>query len=58
MTFSGQAGQTYQVLASDNLTAPQSAWSVVGSGTFGSTNAIFCTDMTNHPGQFYIIQSP
>ena len=58
MMFSGPAGQTYQVLASDDLTAPQSAWSVVGSGTFGSTNAIFCTDTTNHPGQFYIIKSP
>ena len=57
LTFSGPAGQTYQVLASDDLTVPQSAWSVVGSGTFGSTNAIFCTGTTNHPGQFYIIKS-
>ena len=58
LTFSGPAAQTYQVLASNDLTAPQSAWSVVGSGTFGSTNAIFCTDTTNHFGQFYIIKSP
>lgn len=57
LTFSGPAGQTYQVLASDDLTVPQSAWSVVGSGTFGSTNAIFCAGTTNHPGQFYIIKS-
>jgi hypothetical protein len=59
LTFSGPAGQTYQVLASDDLTVPQSAWTVVGSGTFGSTNAIF-TDpsATNQPGRFYIIESP
>jgi len=57
LTFCGPAGQTYQVLASDDLTVPQSAWSVVGSGTFGSTNAILCTGTTNHPGQFYIIKS-
>jgi hypothetical protein len=58
LTFSGQAGQTYQVLAADNLTAPRSAWSAVDSGTFGTTNALFYTVMTNHPGQFYIIKSP
>ena len=59
LTFSGPAGQTYQVLASDDLTVPQSAWTVIGTGTFGSTNVIFTdTDAANHPGRFYLIKSP
>jgi hypothetical protein len=59
LTFSGAAGQTYQVLASDDLMVPQSAWTVVGNGTFGNTNAIFIdTSATNQAGQFYTIKSP
>ena len=59
LTFSGPSGQTYQVVATDDLTVPESAWPVVGTGTFGSTNVIF-TDLeaTNHPGRYYVIKSP
>ena len=59
LTFSGPSGQTYQVLASDDMTVPRSAWMVIGSGTFGSTNVIFTDpDATNHTSRFYIIKSP
>ena len=52
------AGQTYQVKASDQLSTPRSAWTVMG-GTFGSTNVIFTdTDAANQSGRFYIIESP
>ncbi|MEY2466003.1 MAG: mucin9, partial [Verrucomicrobiota bacterium] len=59
LTFSGPTNQTYQVLASDDLTVPQSAWTVVGDGIFGNTNAIFTdTSATNQAGRFYTIKSP
>jgi hypothetical protein len=59
LTFSGPAGQTYQVLASDSPVAPPSAWAVVSTGTFGGTNVIFTdSDAANHPGSFYVIKSP
>ncbi|MGA3181285.1 MAG: alkaline phosphatase family protein [Verrucomicrobiota bacterium] len=59
LTFSGQPGQTYRVLASSDLTAPMSAWTVAGSGAFGGTNATFTdSGATNYPSRFYIITSP
>jgi hypothetical protein len=59
LTISGHAGQTYEVLASDDLTVPQSAWTVVGTGTFGSTNAIFTDNgTTNHLHRYYVVKSP
>jgi uncharacterized repeat protein (TIGR03803 family) len=58
-SFSGPSGQTYEVLASNDLTQPQSAWAVVGTGTFGGTNAVFIdTNAVNNPYQFYSIKSP
>lgn len=59
LTFVGPAGQTYQVLAADDLTVPLASWLVVSSGTFGSTNALFADgDATNHADRFYLIKSP
>ena len=58
LAFSGPVGQTYQVLASADVTAPKSTWSVVGSGTFTNTNAFFLAATTNQPGRFYLIKSP
>jgi hypothetical protein len=59
LTFSGPIGQTYHVLASTDLTAPTSAWSAVGAGTFGSTNVVFCdSTASNYAGRFYILKSP
>ena len=59
LTFFGPAGQTYQVLASDDPIAPPSARTVVDTGTFGNTNVVFIDpDAANHPRRFYIIKSP
>jgi hypothetical protein len=57
--FMGPVGQTYQVLATDDLTVPLVNWDVLGSGTFGSTNVLFAdSDATNQPNRFYSIKSP
>ena len=57
--FAGPSGQTYQVLASDDVTVPQSAWTVVGTGTFGSSNVSFTDpDAANHPHRYYVVKSP
>ena len=59
MSFAGPAGRTYEVLASDDLSVPQSQWTVVASGTFGSTNVVFSDGgAANHPGRYYVVKSP
>ncbi len=59
LTFTGPAGQTYQVLAADDLKLALEYWTVLGSGTFASTNALFAdSDSTNHAARFYTIKSP
>jgi endonuclease/exonuclease/phosphatase family metal-dependent hydrolase len=59
LTFSGPMGQTYNVLASDDLTLPPSQWVVIGSGIFGNTNVVFTDNSsTTNPQQFYIIEIP
>ncbi len=55
--FSGQLGQKYRVLATDDLTLPLNQWTVTASGTFGSDPVIF-TDSSTFPGRFYRIVSP
>jgi hypothetical protein len=58
LTFCGPAAQNYRVLASDELAQPVSAWTVLGSGAFGSANIIFTDiDAMNHTGRFYTIES-
>jgi hypothetical protein len=58
-SFSGPSGVPYEVLASTNLAVPQSQWTVVGTGTFGSTNVLFTdTNAANNPFQYYIIEEP
>jgi hypothetical protein len=59
LTFSGLAGQTYAVLASDDPTVPLSAWTVLSTGTFSGSNISFTdTDAANHPHRYYVIKSP
>jgi hypothetical protein len=59
LTFSGPSGQTYRVLASDDITVPLSEWTVIGSGTFGNTNVVFTdTAAANYTSRFYVITSP
>jgi hypothetical protein len=59
LTFTGPPGQTYEVLATGDLTVPLTNWTVLGSGVFGNTNALFTdSNSTNLPAQFYSIKSP
>jgi len=58
LTFSGPAGQTYQVFSSTNVTSTVSQWTSIGSGTFGNTNAIFTDAAATNPAEFYLIESP
>lgn len=56
LTFSGTAGQNYQVLATSDLTLPMNAWTVAGTGTFGGTNIVFVDRaVTNYSNRFYAI---
>jgi len=55
----GPSGQTYEVLATSDLTLPPSAWTVVSSGTFGCTNAVFTDPTTaSDPRRYYVVKSP
>ncbi|MGA3285767.1 MAG: YDG domain-containing protein [Verrucomicrobiota bacterium] len=58
MSFSGPAGQSYQVLATDDLTLPLNQWTIVASGTFGSSTVTFTDSSTNLLQRFYRIISP
>ena len=59
LMFGGPPGQTYQVLAADDLKVFLTNWTVLGSGTFADTNASFTdSDSTNRPNRYYIIKSP
>ena len=59
LTFSGPVNQTYHVLATYDLTVALTNWTVLGSNTFGSGNAVFTDNgAINHPDRFYTIKSP
>jgi len=59
LMFFGAAGQGYEVLASDDLTVPQSAWRVVGTGTFSGTNDTFTdTGSAGYSHRYYVVKSP
>jgi hypothetical protein len=61
VTFSGQAGQNYRVLATSDMTVPSNQWSVLSTGIFGSNPVIFTETFTNNPpppNRFYRIASP
>jgi hypothetical protein len=59
LNFSGPSGQTYKVIASDDLTTPQSAWPVISTGTFNGGNVSFTDpDAVNHPHRYYVVKSP
>jgi len=60
LSFSAQAGQSYKVLAADNLTLPVNQWTIVTNGTFGATGAATITDgsASNLIQRFYQIVSP
>jgi hypothetical protein len=57
--FTGPSAQTYTVLATDDLTVPQSAWTVLTTGTFNGSSVTFTDpDAVNHPHRYYVIKSP
>jgi len=59
LTFSGPVGQTYAVLSTSDLSLVQSAWTVLGSGVFGSTNVQFTDSAAGGSTcRFYVIKSP
>jgi hypothetical protein len=59
LSFAGPAGQTYELLASDNPSLPLSAWTLLTNGSFtGATNLFPDFDATNHRNRFYTLKSP
>jgi len=55
----GPAGQTYQVLAANDPTLPASAWTVVGSGSFGTTNSVFTDPVAaTRSSRYYQVKTP
>jgi uncharacterized repeat protein (TIGR03803 family) len=59
LVFSGPPGQTYEILASSNLLAAMSNWTIIGTGTFTSNNVVFIdTNAVNNTVQYYDIESP
>ncbi len=58
LSFSAQAGQTYQVLVADDPSLPVNQWTVLTNGTFGAGTATVTDDSTNLPMRFYLIVSP
>ena len=58
-SFAGTSGQTYEVLASSDLNLPHSAWTVVATGTFNGTNAVFTDpNAALYPKRYYVVKSP
>jgi hypothetical protein len=57
VTFVGQFGQNYQVIATSDLTLPVGQWTVLTNGTFGSGPVTF-TDNSPPANRFYEITSP
>jgi hypothetical protein len=58
LSFSGPAGQSYHVLATDDLMLPLNQWTVLAGGTFGSGTVTFTDSSTNLSQRFYRIVSP
>jgi alpha-L-arabinofuranosidase len=58
LDFTGQSGQTYQVLATGDLSVPLNLWTVVTNGTFGTGTEAVTDNVTNLPTRFYRIVSP
>ena len=60
LTFSGPAGQDYELRATTNLMlTPVTLWNLAGSGTFGNDPVVFDDlSATNDPQKFYRLLLP
>jgi hypothetical protein len=58
LVFSGTNGQTYEVLASTNLSLPMASWMPLTTGTFGFGPAIYTDTAATNSARFYRILSP
>ncbi|MGO8835888.1 MAG: beta strand repeat-containing protein [Limisphaerales bacterium] len=58
LNFCAQAGQTYKVLVTDDLTLPLNQWTVLTNGTCGTGMVSIMDVSTNLPFRFYRIVSP
>jgi hypothetical protein len=58
LSFSGQTGQSYQVLGATNLTLPLSQWVILTNGVFGTDIVTLTSAMTNSFQMFYRLVSP
>ncbi len=58
LVFNGTNGQTYEVLASTNLSLPMASWMPLTTGTFGSGPAIYTDTAATNGARFYRIVSP
>ncbi|MEI6195819.1 MAG: immunoglobulin-like domain-containing protein, partial [Verrucomicrobiota bacterium] len=59
LTFTGQLDQTYNVLATGDLTVPKTGWLTLTNGIFGTNASIYIDQAaTNYSARFYRISSP
>ncbi|MCX6896381.1 MAG: Ig-like domain repeat protein, partial [Verrucomicrobia bacterium] len=58
LTFTGPAGQTYQVLSSTNVALPLASWTPVSSGTFGGSAVTYTNATPTDAQRFYRVKSP
>ena len=58
LSFSGQSGQSYKLLATADLKLPRNQWTVVTSGIFGPDPITFTDTASNIPIRFYLVISP
>ncbi|MFM1767591.1 MAG: hypothetical protein RJA22_120 [Verrucomicrobiota bacterium] len=58
LSFSGPAGQSYQVLTSTNVALPLTNWTVLSTGTFGAGPATYTDTSATNQQRFYLIKSP
>jgi hypothetical protein len=58
LTFIGTIGQSYSLLTTSNLSLPNTNWTTLTSGTFGSAPVKYTVSGLGDGPHFYIIQSP
>lgn len=59
LSFSGPSGQTYTLLAGDDVSLPRMTWTALTNGTFGAGHEVFIdTSATSRSRRFYQIVSP